>query len=205
MMKLYGCKGCGSAVVEAVLQMADVEYEFVKAIKWTPYKRHRDLLKLNPLGQVPVLVLDDGAVMTESAAMVLHFGERVPGLIPKSAAKRAAFLRWMFFIPANMYSIYAFRDFPARWVESEAEQTAFREKTNERQREYWQILERELSPKPFVLGRTMTAVDLYLAMMSRWSPGRPWLLENCPQLMTSILKTEAHPVVKRVWEDNFGV
>jgi GST-like protein len=203
-MKLYGCKGCGSAVVEAVLQMADVKYEFIKAIEWTRYKRHRDLVKLNPLGQVPVLVLDDGTVMTESAAMVLHFGERVPGLVPKSGPKRAAFLRWLFFIPANMYSIYAFRDFPARWIDDETAQKAFREKTNERMREYWQILEKELSPKPYVLGRAITAIDLYLAMMSRWAPGRPWLEEHCPKIMAAVLKTESHPIVKKVWKDNFG-
>ncbi len=52
-MKLYGCKDCGSAVAEVILQLAIVDYEFIDAIQWTPYQRHPDLEKINPLGQVP--------------------------------------------------------------------------------------------------------------------------------------------------------
>lgn len=135
-MKLYGCKGCGSAAVEAVLEMAGVEYEFIEAIQWTPYRRHPDLERLNPLGQVPTLVFDDGSVMTESGAMLMHFAERVSGLLPADPEGRAACWRWMFFIPSNMYAVYAFRDFPERWIGDQVEQKAFREKCNERLKEY---------------------------------------------------------------------
>jgi GST-like protein len=204
-IKLYGCNGCGSAAVEAVLQLADVPYEFIDAIEWQPeFKRHTDVERLNPLGQVPVLVLDDGTIMTESVAMALYFAERVPGLVPTAPSTRAACLRWLIFMSANIYAVYAFRDFPARWVEGEATQKAFRERTNDRLREYWQILERELSPAPFALGHNMTVVDIFIAMMSRWGPGRQWIIENCPKLMASVKATENHPVVARVWEKNFG-
>ncbi len=33
---------------------------------------------LNPLGQVPTLVLPDGRVMTESAAIILHLADQAP-------------------------------------------------------------------------------------------------------------------------------
>ncbi len=203
-MKLYGCKGCGSAAVEVMLQLADIDYQFVDAIQWTPYQRHADLEKLNPLGQVPVLVFDDGTVMTESAAMMLYFAEQVPGMIPDDAAARAAFYRWMIFIPANVYSVFALRDFPARWVEAEKAQVAFREKSTTQLRAYWQMMEAQLQPSPYVLGSNMTALDIYLAMMSRWAPGRQWLGEQCPKLVAAIALTEQHPVVKAVWERNFG-
>jgi GST-like protein len=201
---LYGCKGCGSAAVEAALQLAGVEYEFVDAIRWEPFKRHPNLEKLNPLGQVPVLVTGDGAVMTESAAMLLFFGERIPGFIPAEPSKRAAFLRWMFFVPANMYAVFQFRDFPARWIEDVNEHASFREKTSARLREYWQILETSLDPAPYCLGAEMTALDLYLAMLSRWTPGRQWITENCPKITASVVLTEQHPIIASVWERNFG-
>jgi len=203
-MKLYGCKGCGSAAVEVILQLAGVEYEFVDAIQSTPYQRHADLERLNPLGQVPVLVLDDGSVMTESAAMMLYFAEQVPGLIPTVPAQRAAFYRWMIFVPANMYAVFAFRDFPQRWVEGEAAQLAFRDKTTDRLKEYWRQLENELRPHPYLLGEAISALDIYVAMLSKWSPGRQWIRENCPKLIHAVDLTEQHPVVKAVWEKNFG-
>jgi GST-like protein len=203
-MKLYGCKGCGSAAVEVILQLADVEYEFVDAIQWTPYQRHADLERINSLGQVPVLVFDDGSVMTESAAMMLYFAEKVPGMIPTEAAARAAFYRWMIFVPANMYAVFAFRDFPQRWVDGEALQVAFRDKTTERLKEYWRLLESELQPQPYLLGAAISALDIYVAMLSKWSPGRQWIRDNCPKLISAVDKTEQHPVVKAVWEKNFG-
>ena len=64
-MKLYGCKGCGSAAVEVMLQLAQIDYEYIDAIEWEPLKHHPDLTALNPMQQVPTLVLDDGTVMTE--------------------------------------------------------------------------------------------------------------------------------------------
>lgn len=204
MMKLYGCNGCGSAVVEAILQMAKIDYTFVDAIEWTPYKRHADLEKLNPLGQVPVLVFDDGTVMTESAAMVQFFAEQIPGMVPSEPSLRAQYLRWMAFIPANIYAVFPFRDFPARWIDDEETQKAFREKTTLRLREFWTILENSLSPAPYALGAEMTALDPYLAMVSRWSPGRAWIVEHCPKLAASVQLTEQHPLIAKVWEKNFG-
>jgi GST-like protein len=50
----------------------------------------------------------------------------------------------------------------------------------------------------------MTALDIYIAMVSRWTPGRTWFVENCPKLAAAVALTEQHPVVVKVWEQNFG-
>ena len=203
-MKLYGCKGCGSAVVEVMLQLAQIDYEYVDAIEWEPFKHHSDLAALNPLQQVPTLVLDDGTVMTESAAIILWLCERLPHLLPTEPAKRALFYRWMVFISANMYAIYPFRDFPQKWVDGEDAQEAFREKLTERQKLFWTLLESQLQPAPYVLGNTMSALDIYLAMLSKWTPGRKWIAENCPKIIAAVSLAEANPIVAKVWEKNFG-
>ena len=203
-MKLYGCKGCGSTVVEAMLQLAGLEYEYIEAVSWEPFSHHEDLVRLNPLKQVPTLVLDDGSVMTESAAIILWLCERLPQLVPQDAAARAQFYRWMIYVPANMYALAPFRDFPAKWIDEEAAQKRFRERTTERLHELWRQLETELQPAPYVLGADMSALDLYLAMVSRWWGGRKWVPENCPRLAAAIALTETHPVIAKVWENNFG-
>ena len=66
----------------------------------------------DPVGQVPTLLLPDGQVMTESAAMTLHLADLsgrddlVPG---PAAAERAAFLRWLVFLVANIYRLHLCR------------------------------------------------------------------------------------------------
>ncbi len=203
-MKLYGSKGCGSAVVEVMLELAGIEYEYFDSIVWDPFKHHDDLVKVNPLAQVPTLVLDDGSILTESAAIMLWLCERVPGMVPTDATTRAQFYRWMIFVPANIYPMISLRDFPARWVEGEDAQKTFREKTTDRLKVLWMQLESALRPAPYVLGGKMSALDIYLAMVSRWAPGRKWLAEHCPKLNAAVILTERHPVVAKVWEKNFG-
>ena len=74
---LLGCKGCGNAIVEAAFAVAaiPIDYEEVDYSGDSPTRSR--LLQVNPLGQVPALVLADGTVMTESLAM-LHYIDEFP-------------------------------------------------------------------------------------------------------------------------------
>jgi glutathione S-transferase len=56
-------------------------------------------LAINPMGKVPTIV-DDGTVVTELGAIVLHLGDRFAdrGLTPQPGeAERGTLLRWLFF------------------------------------------------------------------------------------------------------------
>ncbi len=49
----------------------------------------RDFRKLNPLGLVPTLRTDDGAILSENAAILQYVADRVPGdLAPEIEASR---------------------------------------------------------------------------------------------------------------------
>jgi len=204
MLKLFGSPGMGSACAEVVLQLANQPYEYVKTSFWDQNAHFGELTRVNPQAKVPTLVFEDGTVMTESAAILLHFAEKVPGLIPSDPAKRAAFYRWMIFIPANIYAMFDIGDEPSRWVDGEVLQNALKEKSVEKQKFFWGLLEKNLSPAPYVLGADMTALDVYIAMVSRWRPGRAWFNADCPKLAKAVALTEQHPVVAKVWEKNFG-
>jgi len=136
--------------------------------------------------------------------MMRFLGERVSDLIPVDAQSRAAFYRWMFFIAANLYAVFAFRDFPARWVGGEDHQATFRDKATLQLQKVWSIFEDALQPSPYLLGGTVTALNIYVAIMGRWWSGRQWLREHCPKLIGATDPTEQHPVVKSVWENNFA-
>jgi glutathione S-transferase len=49
---------------------------------------------LQPFGQVPILE-EDGLVLFESGAIVLHIGERCEALLPKESAARARAVQWL--------------------------------------------------------------------------------------------------------------
>jgi GST-like protein len=205
-VELYGCRGCGSAMVEVPLERAEVEFVYREVQAWEPGPATHALKAVNPLSQVPTLKLADGAIMTESAAIIVALDESYPiASILKAAGDpcRALALRWIVFIAGNMYPVISVGDFPERWVKSDAARAELKEGAVERLKAYWTMLEQALKPAPYLSGGEMTALDIYAAMLSRWRPGRAWVDQNCRQVAAALALSEQDPIVARVWARNF--
>jgi GST-like protein len=203
---LYGCRGCGSAVVEVLLERAGVQFVYHEVKPWEPGPATDALKAVNPLAQLPTLKLADGTGMTESAAIIVMLDDRYPAarILPAAGdPRRALALRWIVFIAGNMYPAISVVDFPERWVKSDAARAELKDGAVERLKTYWTMLEQALKPAPYLLGSEMTALDVYAAMLSRWEPGRAWVDEHCRQVAAALALTEQDPIVARVWERNF--
>ena len=48
---------------------------------------------------------------------------------------------------------------------------------------------------PWFLGSRMSAIDAYLAVMTRWRPGTPWFETNAPKLLAAGRRFAALPGV----------
>jgi GST-like protein len=207
MYALIGYPGAGSSIVEAMLELADLTYkvEYVD-LEERPADRER-LAALNPLVQVPVLTLPDGTVMTESAAIALYLAEQVPaaGLAPPVGdAARAPFLRWLVFLVANVYPMSTVGDVPAQWVSGDAAGQELRASTMAYREKSWRVVEANIAPQPWFLGQRFSALDLYVAVMTRWRPRRDWFKANCPKLHAIALAADREPRLVEIWRRNFG-
>ena len=206
MYQLFGRKGWGSALTELQLGWYGLPYrlEEVDDLFESVGARQR-LAQVNPVAQLPTLVLPDGTVMTESAAITLHLadvtgsGELVP---PPGDPTRPRFLRWLVFLVANIYPTFTFADDPARFVTGEAAQAAFRESVDAYAQRLWGMMEDETAG-PWFLGERFSALDIYIAVMTRWRPRRPWFAEHRPRLSGIALATEVQPKLAAVWARNF--
>lgn len=201
---LLGCKGCGNAIVEAAFALAGVPLD-VEDVDYSAGSATRArLLEVNPLGQVPALVLPDGSVMTESLAMIHHVNDLAPqaGLVPAAGPERTRFLRWSAFIIAAIYPTYTYGDEPAKWVDDVAGAKLLRESTDRHREKLWQQVEGEVGD-PWFLGDRRSALDLYVAVMTRWRPGILWFTKRTPRLVAIAQKTTAIPEVAAVVKRNF--
>jgi hypothetical protein len=93
---VYGSPGSGSVPVEAALSLIGTSYEVIGESVLRDVARNPAVFTVNPLGQVPVLVLPGGGVMTESAAILIWLADCHPdaGLAPLATdERRPAFLR----------------------------------------------------------------------------------------------------------------
>jgi glutathione S-transferase len=106
MQILYGAIGAGSVAPQALLTHLQVPFELRLISFDTNEDQSEDFLAINPRGQIPVLVLEDKSVLTESLAIMLHIADCHPsaGLLPATGStERAQVYRWMSFISTNVY------------------------------------------------------------------------------------------------------
>ena len=200
-MQLYGTKGWGSAIAEALLAMAGMDFEFVDVEGFEKPGPVQDrLAALNPIKQVPTLVLDDGTVMTETAAIALMLADRAPDLAPAAGdPARAKFLRLLVWLVANVYPTFTSGDFPARWPRAGAAELV--ESSNRYREDLWRWLETQIEG-PFVLGERPSALDAYIAVMVAWRPRMDWFRANTPKLAAVAERARALPAIAPVIERN---
>ena len=202
---LLGCKGCGNTIVEAAFAVAGVplDYEEVDYSADSPTRAR--LLEVNPLGQVPALVLSDGSVLTESLAILQYLDDLKPNanLIPKGDATRKHFYRWAVFLVAAVYPTFTYGDEPEKWVADAAGAKMLRESTDAHRKALWKQVEAAAGERWF-LGERFSALDLYITVMTRWRPGRKWFEANTPRLVAIAEKAAAIPEVAPVLARNFG-
>ena len=198
--ELIGSRQCGSAIVEMALSNAGLDVTVVDLPYLEAGAGRERLLRLNPLGQVPTLVLPDGGVMTESAAIMLHIGDVAPetGLVPGPREdSRPAFLNLLVLLVAAVYPTFTYGDEPARWTGGAAGADQLRAATDERRKLLFRHVEAMLPADGFAFGGTVGAVDLYLAAMSRWRPGLAWFEAECPRIAAVAARVFDVPAARR--------
>jgi len=199
---LYGSQGSGSAAIEMALRAAGLPYTVVRASTWEDDSAQAELRRVNPLGQIPTLVLPDGGVMTESAAILIHMGLAYPGLLPADAAARAQALRGLVFIAANCYSAISISDYPERWTTatSKASQAKVRAAARVQLHRSWDIFADSFVASPWLSGAQPGVLDFLAVVVSRWSGARAHLAASRPDFHALLQRLQAHPAVVPVWQ-----
>jgi GST-like protein len=207
MYKLFARPGWGSVLVEAQLAWYGLPFEIedLGDLFKSADARER-LIPVNPLAQVPTLIMPDKQVMTESAAITLHLADATQSsdLVPAPGEPgRPQFLRWLVFLVANIYPTFTYADDPARFVEGERAQQAFEANVGAYRQRLWRQV-KAAAGAPWFLGTGFSALDIYVAAMTRWRPRRQWFEAECPRLYAIALKADAEPRLADVWRRNFG-
>ena len=204
-IQLYASPFGGSAIAEAALTLCRLDYETID-IEFEALEACEPLRAINPLCQIPTVVLADGGVMSESAAIVLYLGSKYPdvGLVPAQASSDyAEFLRWLVFVVANIYPTFTYGDFPQRWVGSKEAQDELVASTDSRRQEHWKYLEEIVHGRAWFLDSGFTALDIYVWVMSHWRPGRGWFERECPNLFRIAAALDVDPRLQAVRARNF--
>lgn len=95
-IKLYGSSVSGNCLKPKwILDRLGIAHDWIETDSFDGSTRTPEFLALNPAGQVPVIVLEDGRILAQSNAMMLYFAEG-SDLIPGDAYDRAKMFEWLF-------------------------------------------------------------------------------------------------------------
>ena len=225
---VFGAAGSGSVPVEAALTLMGLPYEVVEAPAWEQDATVQATISaVNPLRQIPALVLPldwphgqspplasqaaprgggMGEIMTESAAILIWLADSHPGsgLAPGLAdPKRPAFLRWMSFVSASIYSHYWLRDDPSRLAKTPEAQDYLLRRSTQRIADCWATMDAQVDPGRYILGDTLTVLDLYVTVVSRFRPRRQRFYAVAPKLAAVVKRVDEDPRLTALWAERY--
>lgn len=203
---LFGAPGSGSAAVEMALRAAGLDYTLWQAATWLPGAELDALRALNPLQQIPTLVLPGGQVLTESAAILIHLGMSFPqaALLPVEPVARAQALRGLVFIAANAYPAVSVSDYPERWTTAEDEpaREAVRAAARARLHQSWEVFADSFAGSPVLGGPPPGALAFLAVVVSQWSGSRAHLRSARPAFLAELERLAAHERLQPVLREH---
>lgn len=159
-----------------------------------------DYRLLQPFGQVPIFE-EDGQVLFESGAIILHLGERSETLLPKNPMARIRATQWLIAalnsVEPSIVNVF-FIDF----VFAEEEWAKLRRQSAvELMNKKIDAVAKRLGDKPFLDGDRFTAGDLMMATVLRFHPD---VAKRDPRLAAYIDRCTARPAFQRALNAQLG-
>jgi glutathione S-transferase len=188
-LQIYGDRVSGNCLkVKWTAEKLGIPYTWIQTSVMDRQTRTREFLALHPGGQVPLVVLEDGRVLAQSNAIILHLAER-SALIPKDAYDRARMLEWMFWEQnshepniAVARRILLLQKRPAGDVDPGMVEGGNRALAR---------LEQQLSSTPFLVGQALTLADVSLVAYTRVAGDGGFDLDRYPSVKAWIARVEA--------------
>ena len=192
-MKLYYSPGACSLSPHIALRESGLAFEAIAA----PTKTHKlpdgtDYYTINPLGYVPLLVLDDGRQVRESPAILQYIADQVPAkqLAPANGTfERYKLQEWLNFIGTELHKGFSPLFTPGMPQEAK---TIVKERLISR----LQWVDGELSKSSYLMGDVYTVADGYLFTVAGWSKHVGVDISGLTHLVAFIAKVGARPAVQ---------
>ena len=165
-MKLYYSPGACSLASHIALEETGLKYEAIAApTKTKVLPDGSDYRKVNPLGYVPYLVMDDGTGLAEGPAILQYIADQAPATKlapPNGTVPRYQLQSWLNFIGTEVHKNFGPLFTPGTTDEAKAQ-------SRDRIIGRLQYVENELAGKQYLMGEQFTVADAYLFTVTNWA------------------------------------
>lgn len=188
-LQIYGDRVSGNCLkVKWTAEKLSIPYRWIQTDVRKGETRTPGFLAMNPAGQVPFVLLDDGRPLGQSNAIILHLAEG-SALIPKDAYERARMLEWLFWEQYSHEPYIAVARFHRRLLGKPAHE--IEPKLMERGNGALARLEGRLRETPFLVGDALTLADVSLVAYTRVAHEGGFDLDLYPSVKAWVARVEA--------------
>jgi len=159
---VYGDMQSGNCYKIALLfaELA-IEHEWREILVTEGATKTDEFQSLNPAGQIPVVVLDDGAVLTQSNA-ILHYFAAGSALVPSDQLLFARVLEWQFFEQYSHEPTIAVRRFIQHYLGLPDDRKAQYDNLESGGYRALDVMEKRLGEHEYLVGTDYTLADISL-------------------------------------------
>lgn len=192
-MKLYFSPGaCSLASHIAILEAGLAVEPVLASTKTHTLADGTDYYKINPLGYVPLLEMDDGTLLREGPAILQYIADLAPlkNLAPANGTlQRYRLQEWLSFISTEIHKNFSPMFNPNMPAEAK---TIFKDKLKSR----YTWLDEQLADKPFLAGEHFTVADCYLFTVTNWAKPLGLDISDCANLLAWHARIGERPAVQ---------
>ena len=171
MLKLYYSPGACSLAPHIVLEELGLPYRLELVSIAEGKTRTPEYLAINPKGRVPVLVTEQGEVLTELPAVCWYLSRQSshPLLFPHDALAAARVLEWCNWLSGTVHAMSFGQIWrPFRFVDGEQFHAPIQAKGRVDVLEHFASIERKLGGRHWAVGNAYSYADPYLLVFYRW-------------------------------------
>ncbi|MDI1238047.1 MAG: glutathione transferase GstA [Polaromonas sp.] len=165
-LKLYYVPGFCSLAIHIVMRELGMDFTLVKVDMQTKQTAQgEDFLRINPKGQVPYLLADDGMGLSEGPVIAQYLADRLidTPLLPKAGTmRRYRVMEWQAYVASEIHKAYTPLFHPTIAADDKA---LFAKILRTR----YQWIDGVLAREMYLTGSSFTLADAYLFAVTRWA------------------------------------
>ena len=199
MLTYYYAPGSVAFAPHIVLEELGIEHELERVLTGDEEHKRPAYLQVNPLGRLPALKLDDGRVLTETAAVLQYLASLKPdaNLVPVDPWLRARCQEWLSLIGTTLHPAYALILRPDRVIADASTHDVLRTESRARFIELLRHCDVRVPDEGWLLGSEFSVADAYLAVMVMWARFIQVPFEELPRLKAWFARVAARPAYRR--------
>nr|EIJ7160028.1 glutathione S-transferase family protein [Acinetobacter baumannii] len=147
--------------IKLLLSLLNIHHRWIHVDILNKDTQTAEFLSLNPNGKIPVLVLDDGRVLSESNAILGYLAEGTE-LIPADPYMKAKMYQWMFFEQYSHEPFIAVARFINKYLGLPPERIEEYHKLQPKGHKALSIMNKALVGHDYLVGNKFTIADIAL-------------------------------------------